>query len=88
MLDRGSTGTQIVLGAVPLGPLKEMLTVPERAFVVRALEHCRGSRQEAARLLGISRTTLFHKMRKYDLLAPGDATEDAAGRPESIQRPA
>jgi DNA-binding NtrC family response regulator len=71
--------------APPLGPLKEMLEVPERAFVVRALEHCRGSRQEAARLLGISRTTLFHKMRKYDLLAPGDS--GAQSRPEPSQRP-
>lgn len=80
--------TGVGVPPVPLGPLKEMLAVPERAFLVRALEHCRGSRQEAARLLGISRTTLFHKMRKYDLLAPGDDQAERATDSEVTQRPA
>lgn len=63
--------------AVPLGPLKSMLEVPERSFLVRALEHCAGSRQRASSLLGMSRTTLFHKMRKYGLLAPDEPTASA-----------
>ena len=85
---RASASLSDALAGIPLGPLKEMLSVPERAYVVRALEHTRGSRQEAARLLGISRTTLFHKMRKFDLLAPGDSADGAPDRLESEQRPA
>ncbi len=53
---------------LPLGPLKEVLGVPERYLIRRALVHHGGSRQLTARTLGINRTTLFNKMRKYDLL--------------------
>ena len=53
---------------LPLGPLRRILEVPERFFIERALRVCRGNRQETARKLGINRTTLFNKMRKFDLL--------------------
>ncbi|MEO0649920.1 MAG: sigma-54 dependent transcriptional regulator [Planctomycetota bacterium] len=52
----------------PLGPLKEMLAVPERRFLCRALEATGGNRTEAADLLGITRSTLFNKMRRHGLL--------------------
>jgi DNA-binding NtrC family response regulator len=55
--------------ALPLGPLKRALEIPERALIVRALRHHAGHRAEAAATLGINRTTLFNKMRKYDLLS-------------------
>jgi DNA-binding NtrC family response regulator len=51
-----------------LPPLKEALAGPERALIHRALELTGGSRKRAAEMLGINRTTLFNKMRKYDLL--------------------
>lgn len=51
-----------------LPPLKEALAGPERQLLVRALELTHGNRTEAARMLGINRTTLFNKMRKYDLM--------------------
>jgi two-component system, NtrC family, response regulator AtoC len=54
---------------LPLGPLKRTLEVPERWLILRALRHEGGNRQATARLLGINRTTLFNKMRKYDLLS-------------------
>ncbi len=54
--------------ALPLGPLKRALEIPERALILRALELHGGSRQKTAVTLGINRTTLFNKMRKYDLL--------------------
>ena len=66
---------------LPLGPLKQALEVPERALILRALRHHGGNRKETAATLGINRTTLFNKMRKYDLLSfpagspgPDDAT--------------
>lgn len=53
---------------LPLGPLRRILEVPERYFIERALQACGGNRQDTARKLGINRTTLFNKMRKFDLL--------------------
>jgi DNA-binding NtrC family response regulator len=55
--------------ALPLGPLKQALATPERGLILRALRHHGGNRQATARTLGINRTTLFNKMRKYDLLS-------------------
>jgi DNA-binding NtrC family response regulator len=67
---------------LPLGPLKQALEIPERALILRALRHHHGSRTETAATLGINRTTLFNKMRKYDLLsfpAGGPSQADPAG---------
>jgi two-component system response regulator HydG len=65
----GDSARTLGLDDLPLGPLAGALAIPERFLVERALRHADGSRQAAARLLGINRTTLFNKMRKYDLLA-------------------
>jgi DNA-binding NtrC family response regulator len=48
--------------------LKASLARPERELIERALSHHRGRRKDAAESLGISRTTLYHKMKKYGLL--------------------
>jgi DNA-binding NtrC family response regulator len=39
----------------------------ERRHVAAALSHCRGNLSEAARVLGIGRTTLYRKIEKYGL---------------------
>ncbi len=49
-------------------PLKEALEDPERRIIEHALRTYGGNRQDTARALDINRTTLFNKMRKYDLL--------------------
>lgn len=49
------------------GALKRALEEPERELVRSALSACGGRRGRAAQLLGINRTTLFNKMRKYGL---------------------
>lgn len=59
------------LDSVPLGPLESMLEVPEKHFLRRALAAVGGSRVQAARLLGINRSTLFNKLRKHGLQPPG-----------------
>ncbi len=51
----------------PIQPLKEALVGPEKRIIERALAHCGGNREQAARLLGINRSTLFHKLRKYGI---------------------
>ncbi|MFT5288452.1 MAG: two-component system response regulator AtoC [Planctomycetota bacterium] len=74
---------------LPLGPLRHILEIPERWLLGRALLAAEGSRKEAARILGINRTTLFNKMHKYGLFSESDQTvsrgPDSAG-PTSLDR--
>ncbi|MEE9226780.1 MAG: helix-turn-helix domain-containing protein [Acidobacteriota bacterium] len=42
----------------------------ERRFIELALERSRGNRTAAARLLGIHRNTLFHKIRQLRIRIP------------------
>jgi len=39
----------------------------ERRHIAHTLRHTGGNRRQAARILGISRSTLLHKIRKYRL---------------------
>ena len=48
-------------------PLKQALERPEREIIQRALRACHGSRQAAAAALGINRTTLYKKMKRYGI---------------------
>ena len=57
-----------------IGPLKEILerdvyelAEVERIVIASALQKNRWNKQETAKLLGIGRTTLYEKIRKYDL---------------------
>ncbi|MEO1984426.1 MAG: sigma-54 dependent transcriptional regulator [Fuerstiella sp.] len=47
--------------------LKKALTTPERQLIVQALESNGWNRQNTAKSLGINRTTLYKKMKKYDI---------------------
>ncbi|MHC5064411.1 MAG: sigma-54-dependent transcriptional regulator [Planctomycetota bacterium] len=49
-------------------PLKRALEAPEKLLIERALQHHGGNRQATASTLGINRSTLFNKMRKFNLL--------------------
>jgi two-component system, NtrC family, response regulator AtoC len=48
-------------------PLEEAMRVAERAAIARALKAASGNRAQAARLLGISRASLYNKLREHDL---------------------
>ncbi len=50
-------------------PLSAVRAAAERRQIVRALETTAGQIAEAARLLGVSRTTLWEKMRRYGIEA-------------------
>jgi transcriptional regulator with PAS, ATPase and Fis domain len=55
-------------GAVaPPGTLKHNHATTERAAILRALEKAAFSRTRAAQLLGVSRVTLYKKMKRYGL---------------------
>ncbi|MEC1158762.1 helix-turn-helix domain-containing protein [Cytobacillus horneckiae] len=49
-------------------PLSEIMEDTERQTIFNCLEAVDGKRTEAAKRLGISRTTLYEKMNKYGLL--------------------
>jgi len=48
-------------------PLKTALEKPEREIIVRALRTFGGGRQATAEALGINRTTLYKKMKRYGI---------------------
>ncbi|HEX5387076.1 MAG TPA: helix-turn-helix domain-containing protein [Gemmatimonadales bacterium] len=51
--------------AAELAPVS--LEAVERGHIARTLAHTAGNRRQAAIILGISRSTLLHKIRKYGL---------------------
>ena len=54
-------------GAVPANHLKSALASPEKQLIIEALETHGWNRQETADALGINRTTLYKKMKKYGI---------------------
>ena len=47
--------------------LSQVVRDAERTALLRALERCGGNRSDAARLLGVSRSTFYAKLEKYGL---------------------
>lgn len=79
--------------------LQESLAMAERAQILAVLEQVRGNRKEAARLLGISRGTLYYKMKRLGIApwqnespppvtAEGTGMQGLSGRSTSRTRPA
>jgi len=63
--------------------LREALAIPERELLRLALELQGGHRQATARMLGVNRSTLFNKMRRYGLLGhPRRASDGTTGASE------
>lgn len=50
-----------------LGSLKEIIEDVEKKSIVRTLEETDNNKYKAAKLLGISRTSLYEKMKRYDI---------------------
>ena len=55
-------------------PLASNVESPETAKILRAIERAGGSRARAAKSLGISRITLWRRMKELGLVEPRDAT--------------
>jgi len=65
-LDRAALGKSLTpAAALPPDSLDEA----ERRHIALTLSHTRGNKRQAALLLGISRSTLLHKIRRYGLEA-------------------
>lgn len=54
-------------------PAPESLEVVERRQIAAMLRYTSGNRRKAAQLLGLARSTLLAKIRRYGLEAPADA---------------
>ena len=48
-------------------PLKKVLEQPEREMIISVLNECNWNRNKAAASLGVNRTTLYNKMKKYHI---------------------
>jgi len=61
------------------------LEVLERELMLKALDMARGNKSQAARLLGLTRRTLYSRMERHGLRKPGEGEEggddDAEGAP-------
>jgi len=49
--------------------LKDALKGPEKVYILQVMEEVGWNKKKAARKLGVNRTTLYNKLRKYNLLA-------------------
>jgi len=63
----GAEGAARAVDGGRIVPLKQALEEPEKQIILRALKAHHGSRQATARTLGINRTTLYKKMKRYDI---------------------
>lgn len=59
-------GSGKALPVSPVRPLKETLEAAEREAIMRAMEAAAGNKQEAAKLLGISKSSFYQKWEKYN----------------------
>jgi DNA-binding NtrC family response regulator len=66
----GRAPASVLAGELPPGGID--LDALERALVEKALAAARGNRSRAARLLGLSRSQLYTRLRRYGLHAEGD----------------
>jgi len=48
--------------------LRTAVEEPEREHIISVLNDCNWSRSKAAATLGVNRTTLYNKMKKYNIL--------------------
>ena len=67
----GATGTN----TSPIAPDGDGDEHPEAHRIRVALERAAGNRERAAQMLGMSRVTLWRRMRSYGLLDPGEAAD-------------
>ncbi len=80
----GVPGGQDWVPMIPPGGLS--LETLERELILQSLERARGNKSQAARLLGLTRRTLYSRMEKHGLRKPGEgdeAGEEETGEPRA-----
>jgi DNA-binding NtrC family response regulator len=61
------------LGRAPALPPQQTLAELERTYILQTLERCGWNHSRTAQALGIGRTTLWRKLREYDLERPASS---------------
>ena len=74
MIPTGDSAIPALAGGWTPTPLAEALLEPERRIVHAALEAHGWNRNAAARDLGIDRTTLYKKIKRFRLDVPGGSS--------------
>jgi DNA-binding NtrC family response regulator len=69
----GAAGVPAWVPEIPAEGLS--LETLERELIVRSLERARGNKSQAARLLGLTRRTLYSRMERHGLRRPGEGDE-------------
>ena len=72
----GASGAGWIPSIPPEGLSLETL---ERELILQALERAHGNKSQAARLLGLTRRTLYSRMEKHGLRVPGEGEEAGDG---------
>jgi transcriptional regulator of acetoin/glycerol metabolism len=67
LIEEETTLRKTLLGGLDSDEPVFSLERSEREQIRRALESCAGNRNRAAKLLGISRATIYRKIKEYDL---------------------
>jgi DNA-binding NtrC family response regulator len=67
-IDRIVSSGAMAMEDEPILPMMQAMLAAEKRILTRALHKCGGNRRKTCELLGISRTSLFRKMRDHDLL--------------------
>jgi transcriptional regulator with PAS, ATPase and Fis domain len=71
VLEASEEGRTVPVVAAPASPPPDPKLDPEARRIVRALERSGGSRAQAAKLLGVSRITLWRRMKEHGLATEG-----------------
>lgn len=74
-------------GWVPVIPAEGLsLETLERELILQSLERAGGNKSQAARLLGLTRRTLYSRMEKHGLRTPGEGAGDEEAGDEDEPR--
>jgi DNA-binding NtrC family response regulator len=55
------------IGLSPRSPLSKVAAEAEKAHIIKTLKSTNGNKTKAAEILGISRKTLWEKVKSYDI---------------------
>jgi transcriptional regulator with GAF, ATPase, and Fis domain len=75
----GAGGTDAPRWIPSIPPDGLSLETLERELILQALERSGGNKSQAARLLGLTRRTLYSRLEKHGLRSPGEAEETDEG---------
>jgi DNA-binding NtrC family response regulator len=54
-------------GSLPKSPLSRVAAEAEKKYIIKILQSTQGNKTKAAEILGISRKTLWEKVREYNI---------------------